>query len=122
MVLWLAVVLLVTMLLLMEAGRWFAIRWRANNPQAPSCSGAVDLAVFGLMGLLFAFTFYGAENRYEARRSLIVDEANAIEEAYFHLDLLESNAQPNCGRTFGNTSVRAWRSIETFRVGKTWTL
>jgi hypothetical protein len=99
-VLWLPVVLLVTMLLLMEAGGWFGNRWRTDNPEAPSSCGAVDIAVFGLMGLLFAFTFYGAENRYEARRSLIVDEANAVEEAYFHLDLLEENAQPQLRENF----------------------
>jgi hypothetical protein len=100
MVFWLPVILLVSMLLLMEVGRWFGIRWRNNNPGAPTSSGAVDIAVFGLMGLLFAFTFYGAENRYEARRNLIVEEANAIEEAYLHLDLLEASAQPQMRDNF----------------------
>jgi hypothetical protein len=46
------------------------------------------------MGLLIAFTFYGAETRFETRRSLIVDEANAIATAYLRLDLLPENAQP----------------------------
>jgi hypothetical protein len=46
------------------------------------------------MGLLIAFTFYGAESRFETRRSLIVDEANAIETAYLHVDLLPEDAQP----------------------------
>uniref|UniRef100_Q01UC2 DUF4239 domain-containing protein n=1 Tax=Solibacter usitatus (strain Ellin6076) TaxID=234267 RepID=Q01UC2_SOLUE len=100
MVFWLPAVLLLTMLLLMEAGRSFGIRWRNRNRDAPPGTGAVEAAVFGLMGLLFAFTFYGAETRFEARRNLIVEEANAIDAAYLHLDLLEANAQPELRELF----------------------
>ena len=52
------------------------------------------------MGLLIAFTFYGAETRFETRRSLIVDEANAIATAYLRLDLLPENAQPELRENF----------------------
>src|SRR4030095_16429529 len=38
---------------------------------------AVEAAIFGLMGLMVAFTFSGAAQRYEMRRQLVVDEANA---------------------------------------------
>ena len=55
---------------------------------------AVEAAIFGLMGLLIAFTFSGAASRYELRRQLIVDEANAIGTAYLRLDLLPVQAQP----------------------------
>ncbi len=40
------------------------------------------------MGLLVAFTFSGAATRFDDRRHLIVDEANAIGTAYARLDLL----------------------------------
>ena len=55
---------------------------------------AVEAAVFGLMGLMIAFTFSGAASRYEARRQLTVDEANVIGTAYLRLDLLPAQAQP----------------------------
>jgi hypothetical protein len=54
----------------------------------------VEAAVFGLMGLLIAFTFYGAESRFETRRGLIVEEANAITAAYHRVDLLPASTQP----------------------------
>jgi len=50
--------------------------------------GAVDGAVFGMMGLLLAFTFTGAASRFDARRDLIVQETNNIGTAWLRLDLL----------------------------------
>jgi hypothetical protein len=50
--------------------------------------GAIDGAVFGLMGLLIAFTFTGAASRFDARRSLITEQTNAIGTAWLRLDLL----------------------------------
>jgi hypothetical protein len=54
----------------------------------------VEAAVFGLMGLMIAFTFSGAAARYELRRQLIVEEANAIGTAYLRLELLPAASQP----------------------------
>jgi len=54
----------------------------------------VETAIFGLMGLMIAFTFSGAAARYELRRQLIVEEANAIGTAYLRLDLLPVASQP----------------------------
>lgn len=50
--------------------------------------GALDGAVFGLMGLLIAFTFTGAATRFDARRSLVTQHVNAIGTAWLRLDLL----------------------------------
>jgi len=55
--------------------------------------GAVDGAIFGLMGLLLAFTFTGAASRFDERRDLIVEEVNAISTAWSRLDLLEPGAR-----------------------------
>ena len=44
------------------------------------------------MGLLLAF-LAGAASRFDARRSLIVQEANTIGTAYLRLDLLPAEAQ-----------------------------
>jgi len=54
---------------------------------------AVEAAIFGLMGLIVAFTFSGAAQRYELRRQLTVDEANAIDTSYLRLDLLPTSRQ-----------------------------
>ena len=51
-------------------------------------------AVYGLLGLLIAFTFSGAAERFAARRALVVQEANAIGTAYLRIDLLPEDAQP----------------------------
>ena len=54
---------------------------------------AVEAAIFGLMGLMIAFTFSGAAQRYELRRQLVVDEANAIGTSYLRIDLLPTVRQ-----------------------------
>lgn len=46
-------------------------------------------AIFTLMALLVAFTFSSASARFDQRRILIIDEANAIGTAYLRLDVLE---------------------------------
>jgi len=79
----------------MEAG-WRAGRRRvAIDPDKGFAGqGAVEGAVFGVMGLLLAFTFSGAATRFDTRRDLIVREANAIGTAYLRVDLLPAAAQP----------------------------
>src|SRR5262245_16840999 len=82
------------MLLLLELG------WRLGRRQGRDAEGgqagvgAVEGAVFALMGLLIAFTFSGAATRFDSRRQVIVEEANAIGTAWLRLDLLPSAAQP----------------------------
>ena len=67
---------------------------RQREEDAPQeVSGAVVGAVFALLGLLMAFTFSGAYSRFDVRRQLIVQEANAIGTAYLRLDLLPVSAQ-----------------------------
>lgn len=51
--------------------------------------GVVEGAIFGLMGLLIAFTFSGAASRFDARRELIVEEVNAIGTAWLRIDVLD---------------------------------
>lgn len=56
--------------------------------------GVIEAAVFGLLGLLLAFSFAGGTSRLDARRQLIVQEANAIGTAYLRLDELPIDHQP----------------------------
>ena len=56
--------------------------------------GSLEGAVFALLGLLIAFTFSGAAERFDQRRALAVDEANAMGTAWLRLDLAPPAAQP----------------------------
>ena len=83
------------MLALLEIGRRIGVHRLAIDPDgAQAGTGAVDGAVFALLGLLVAFTFSGAATRFEERRALIVQEANDIGTAYLRVDLLPAAAQP----------------------------
>jgi hypothetical protein len=97
----LALLLLAGMLLCLEAGRRVGQRRLLANPDAdPAVSSALDGAVFALFGLLIAFTFSGAASRFDARRQLVVREANAIGTAWLRLDLLPVSAQPELRALF----------------------
>ena len=76
------------MLALVQTGR------RVGAGRKSEGLGAVEGAVFGLMGLLIAFTFGSAAVRFETRRNLIVQEANNIGTAYLRVDLLPPESQP----------------------------
>ena len=72
-------VLFIGMLLTIEMGRRLGRRQRAKLTEGGSTGiGAVNAAVFALLGLIIAFTFQGAASRFDERRSLIVQEANHI--------------------------------------------
>jgi hypothetical protein len=93
--------LLAGTLLLLEAGRRVGLRRMAKAAEGARAGlGAVEGAVFGLMGLLMAFTFSGASSRFDTRRQLVVEEANAIGTAYLRLDMLPASAQPAIKQNF----------------------
>jgi hypothetical protein len=83
------------MLLLLETGRRIGKRAMADDPAGSHQGlGAAEAGVFGLMGLIIALTFSGASSRFDERRMLIIEEANAIGTAYLRVDLLPENSQP----------------------------
>jgi hypothetical protein len=55
----------------------------------------VEGAVFALIGLLLAFTISGALLRFDERRQLVVQEANAASTAYDRLGLFEGDVGRN---------------------------
>ena len=104
------VVVFLGMLVCGEIGRRIGLGHRARNPRKKLAegSGAAEAAVFALLGLLIAFTFSGAASRFEDRRHLVTDEANAIGTAYLRIDLLPADARPELRRLFRRyTEVRA---------------
>jgi hypothetical protein len=90
----LAAGLFVGMLILLETGRRLGLRRLAQDSDAARAGfGVVEGAIFALMGLLIAFTFSGAVSRFDTRRQLVVEEANAIGTAFLRLDLLPASAR-----------------------------
>lgn len=88
-------------LLASELGRRLGVARIARNPDGLEKGiGAAEAAVFGLLGLLLAFSFSGAASRFEDRRHLVTTEANAIGTAYLRLDLLSPDAQPEMKALF----------------------
>jgi hypothetical protein len=97
----LAVALFASVLLCLELGRRIGFRSFARDEDSPRTSTAtVEAAIFGLMGLLLAFTFSSAMQRWEARRVLVVAETNAIGTAWLRIDSLAAAAQPRLRELF----------------------
>jgi hypothetical protein len=100
--------------LMLEVGRRIRLVQQARHGDEMARGlGAVEGAVFGLMGLLLAFTFSGAAARFDLRRHQIIDEANNIGTAWLRLDLLAPEA-----RTVIQDKFRQYvdARIETYRA------
>jgi hypothetical protein len=95
------IILFPVMIIALEIGRRIGLRRLAEDPEgARTGVSAVDGAVFALFGLLVAFTFTNAASRYEGRRDMLVQHANAIGTAWLRLDLLPADVQPELRRDF----------------------
>ncbi|WP_050423335.1 hypothetical protein [Bradyrhizobium tropiciagri] len=75
-------------LLALRLGRHLGSRYRKQNG-VDDVGGlaTVEGAIFGLMGLLLAFTISGALQRFDDRRQLVIQEATAATTAYDRLAL-----------------------------------
>jgi hypothetical protein len=72
----------------------FAARYsRAENEKAESAFGLGQAAIFGLIALILAFSFSFAAERFEARRALVIKEADAIGTTYLRGGFLPSGEQ-----------------------------
>jgi len=120
----LTIALFAGMLTLLEIGRRLGGR-RAHDDGGRAGLTAVEGAVFGLFGLLVAFTFSGASARFETRRALVVEEANAIGTAWLRVDLLPEAAQANLRprfRSYVDSRLAIYREFaETGQVRDTLT-
>jgi len=98
--LWVLVGWFAGILLSIELGYRIGRRWTRVPKDGRLVSGAIEGSIFGLMGLLIAFTFYGAGARFDIRRALIIREVNAIGTSYLRLDLLPTEMQPQLREDF----------------------
>jgi hypothetical protein len=103
----LSIPLFFVMLALLEAGR----RFKARTGLEPSTT--IENADFALFGLLLAFTFSGAIERFDGHRSLATDELNAIDTAYHRLDLLPPETQPPIRQLFRDYVTSRLNQYET---------
>lgn len=79
----------VVVLLSIEAGYWLGqYRRRRSEEEKEGPVGAIVAATLGLLGFMLAFTFGMASSRFDARRHIIVEEANAIGTTYLRAGLL----------------------------------
>lgn len=85
-----------SMLLFMHLGHKISLWQTKKFPEEKHADNKIiEGAIFALMGLLIAFTFSGARERFDIRRALVIDEANAIKTVYLRLDLLADSPRVN---------------------------
>ena len=100
---------------LIEIGWRIGARRLAEEGEAAAKGfGAIEGAVFALLGLILAFSFSGALTRFDAQRQLVVVEANDIGTAYLRVDLLPADARAPIRDLFSR--VRCSRAT-TWRAG-----
>lgn len=83
--------------------------------------GPLEGAIFGLLGLLVAFTLSSAAARFDVRRQLIVQEANAVGTAYLRLDLLPAASQPALRasvRDYLDARLRGYQALPDLALAK----
>ena len=107
--------LFTAMLVCLEAGRRTGVRRLARDPEMTRLGlGPVEGAVFGLFGLLVAFTFQGAASRFDDRRARVAEEANAVGTAWLRIDLVPADRQPGLRdefRGYLDSRLRTYRSV-----------
>ena len=82
----------VSSLFLLNYGRQLGLRYQKQGTGNMAGLTTVEGAVFALLGLLLAFTISGALQRFDDRRQLVIQEANAASTAHDRLALFEGNA------------------------------
>lgn len=87
---------IVVLLLAVESGyRLGGYRLRRSGEEHAPHVLAMVTATMGLLALVLAFTFGLAATRFEARKQIVVDEANAIETTYLRAGLLPGDHGAN---------------------------
>src|SRR6201997_1193364 len=83
-----AAVFFVGSLMLLRLGRHLGLQYRKRSgTEGTGGLATVEGAIFGLMGLLLAFTISGALQRFDDRRQFVIQEATAATTAYDRLSL-----------------------------------
>jgi hypothetical protein len=114
--------LLVGIVALIETGRRIGRRRLAKDEEGARAGlGAVEGAIYGLLGLLLAFTFSGAASRLDTRRQLILEEANAIGTAWLRIDVLPAENQwalRDLFRRYVDSRLETYRRLPDIRAAQ----
>lgn len=81
--------LLIILVIALEFGFRVGLKRREHWKDADSGGGAVVLtSMFAVMGLVLAFTYASGVSRFDARKSAVIKEANALGTAFHRADLV----------------------------------
>jgi hypothetical protein len=89
---WLYPLIVVVLVGAAELAAWIGRRRRLS--ERPEEMAILTASALGLLALLLAFSLSHALSRFESRRALVLDEANAIESAANFASMLPKEAQP----------------------------
>lgn len=85
----LVVVVIIVTLLLIEAGYQMGkIRSQKQTPESDGVVSSISGYVLALIAFIMAFTFNIVSNRYDTKKALVREEANAIRTVWFRSDFL----------------------------------
>ncbi len=90
---WVALLALALQIVAVELGWRAASRAAVVTDASRAQATAVQASVLALLGLLLAFTFSMSAARFEARRELVVAEANALGTAHLRAGLASEDAR-----------------------------
>ena len=92
-----------------EVGRVFGGRvYRRSKDEKESTASTFVGTVLGRVAFILAFTFGIVTNRYDDRKALVLEEANAIGTAYLRADFLLDTGRSKAKALFRQSAVRAW--------------
>ncbi|MFI5156546.1 MAG: hypothetical protein ACHQEM_10185 [Chitinophagales bacterium] len=92
-----ALIILLLVFITIEIGFRLGVRYRLKmTPGMESPIGIILGAVLGLLGFILAFTFGIVYNRFELRKDLVRQEANAIGRIWMRSDFM---SEPDRGKT-----------------------
>jgi hypothetical protein len=89
------------MLFIFLGRRWSKDRVTPDHSKNPG-NTALTAALYGLLGLLLAFTFGMSGDRFRERRNIIIDESNAIGTAALRLHLYPDSVKPAFRKSFSD--------------------
>lgn len=84
------ILLLIILMAAVYIGRAFG-KWQKKRHPTHKLEivSVAESSVFALLALLIAFTFSGAFDRFEIRKVQILEQANAFDQAMYHVDLIQ---------------------------------
>jgi hypothetical protein len=99
----------------LEVGYRLGLHGSAKDPELTHRGlGAIETAVFALLGLLLGFSFASGTARLDARRQQSAQEATAIDAAYLRLDLLPATDRTEMRQLFReylDSRLRVYESL-----------